>query len=107
MSRGCAVASQEALPGIFDLAEHVFYTGTSETVSTGDKLVHGQQGKVMGPGTGNLKGKGLAMRFPGNKANVGCLLTELSRSPPVSGATTCHIALILYYYYPTAMGTAT
>ena len=99
--------SQEALPGIFDLAEHVFYTGANQTTSNGDKLVHGQQGEVMGPALSEShKGKGLSMRFPGNKGNVECLLTSLSRSPPVSGATSCHIALVLHHYYPTAMGTA-
>ena len=62
----------------------------------------------MGPVmSGSKKGKEPAMRFPGNKDNLECLLTELSRSPPVSGATTCHIALVLHYYSPIAMGTAT
>ena len=101
------MASQEALPGIFDMAEHVFYTGTSQTFPDGNKLVHGQQGEVMGPASESHKGKGLAMHFSGNKVNVECLLTSLSRSPPVSGATTCHIALVLHHYYPIAMGTAT
>ena len=108
MSRACAVASQEALPGIFDMTEHVFYTGANETFPNGDKVVHGQQGEVMGPATSeSYKGKGLSIRFPGNKGNVECRLPSLSWSPPVSGATTCHIALVLYYYYPIAMGTAT
>ena len=104
------MASQEALPGIFNLTEHVFYTGPNYTFPNGDKLVHGQQGEVMGPAMlESLKGKGLSIRFPGNKANVltECFLTELSRSPPVSGATTCHIAMVLHHYYPIAMGTAT
>ena len=108
MSRACAVASQEALPGIFNMTEHVFYTGANHTASSGNKVVHGQQGEVMGPATSeSYKGKGLAIRFPGNKGNVACWLTELSRSPPVSGATTCHIAMVLHHYYPIAMGTAT
>jgi hypothetical protein len=88
------------------MAEHVYFTGTSQTFSSGDKVVHGQQGEVMGPGTGDEKSTHLAIRFPGNKGNVECPLTKLSRSPPVSGATTCHIALILHYYSPIAMGTA-
>jgi hypothetical protein len=106
LSRACAVASQEALPGIFDMAEHVFYTGDNHTFPDGDKYVHGQQGEVMGPGTGDEKSTYLAMGFPGNKGYVECLLTELSPSPPVSGVTTCHIALVLHHYYPTAMTTA-
>ena len=99
---------QGPLPGKYEMAEHVVYTGTSQTFPSGNKLVHGQQGEVMGPVMSeSFKGKGLSIRFPGIKVNVECLLTELSRSPPVSGATTCHIALVLHYYYPIAMTTAT
>ena len=95
------------MPGIFNMTEHVFYTGDNYTSPNGEKMVHGQQGEVMGPATAeSLKGKGLAIRFPGNKGYVECFLTDLSRSPPVSGATTYHIALVLHHYYPIAMGTA-
>jgi hypothetical protein len=108
LSRACAVASQEAMPGIFNMTEHVFYTGDNYTSPNGEKMVHGQQGEVMGPATSEShKGKGLCIRFPGNTLNVNCLLTQLSRSPPVSGATTCPIALVLHHYYPIAMGNAT
>ena len=74
------------LPGGYEVGEKVFYTGTSQTVSTGDKLVHGQQGEVVGPGTGSKRteGKGVSMRFPGNKVDIGCLLTEVraASAPP-------------------------
>ena len=83
LSGACAVVSQEALPGIFKMAEHVYFTGSSWTAPNGDKMVHGQQGEVVGPARGSLVGRGLEIRFPGNKGNVGCLLTKLSRSPPV------------------------
>ena len=52
----------------------------SKTISTGDKLVHGQQGEVVGPATGEkTKGKGVAVLFPGNKQSVRCYLTEVRR----------------------------
>ena len=77
------------LPNGYKLGDKVFYTGTSQTFPTGDKLVHGQQGEVVGPVLGEIhKGKGVAVRFPGNKGNIGCFLTSgrrLSRvrSPPL------------------------
>eukprot|EP00964_Phaeocystis_antarctica_P158531 scaffold129219_cov66-Phaeocystis_antarctica.AAC.5 len=46
----------------------------------------------MGPATGSKRteGKGLFLLFPGNKVNVGCLLTEVSRLRATSTATpTC------------------
>ena len=95
LSRACAVVSQEALPGIFKMAEHVYFTGSSWTAPNGDKLLHGQQGEVVGPARAEShKGKGLEICFPGNKGNIECLLTNLSRSPPVRSATSCHIALL-------------
>ena len=70
------------------MGEKVFYTGASQTVSTGNKLVHGQQGEVTGPVLGeNTKGKGVLVRFPGNKGNSGCLLTEVRRLRAASAAT--------------------
>ena len=43
------------------------------------RLVHGEQGEVMGPF--NDEGE-LEIKFPNNKGNVACPLDELSRSPP-------------------------
>ena len=66
------------LPGGYKVGEKVFYTGRSETLPSGDKVVHGQQGEVMGPATSvALKGKGVCVLFPGNKGNVQCPLTEV------------------------------
>ena len=46
----------------------------------GDKLVHGQQGKVVGPATlERHKGKGVAVLFSGNKDRVPLFLTEVRR----------------------------
>ena len=67
------------LPGGYTLGEKVFFTGASETISNGDKLVHGQQGEVVGPATLEAhKGKGVAVRFPGNKGNIDCFLCFLT-----------------------------
>ena len=79
--------SQAPLPGGYELSAELYYIGVSQTADNGDKWVHGAVGEVMGPATAEShKGKGLDMKFAGNKGNVGCLLTNLSRSPPVRGA---------------------
>jgi hypothetical protein len=76
------------LPGGYKVGEKVFYAGTSKTVSKGDKLVHGQQGEVMGPATHvTHRGKGVCVLFPGNKANIECYLTTVRRLRAASAAT--------------------
>jgi hypothetical protein len=69
------------LPGGYTVGEKVFYTGSSQTWDDGDKVAHGQQGEVVGPGTGddgdNIKR--VNVLFPGNKANINCRLTEVRR----------------------------
>jgi len=76
------------LPGGYTLGEKVFFTGASATVPNGDKLVHGQQGEVTGPATlATHKGKGVAVRFPGNKGRIECFLTEVRRLRAASAAT--------------------
>ena len=68
------------LPGGHKVGEKVFFTGTSQTFPSGDKVVHGQQGEVVGPATSeHTKGKGVAVRFPGNKGNIDCFLTQVRR----------------------------
>ena len=58
----------------------MLYTGYSETFASGNKLVHGQQGEVVGPATSEeAKGKGVNVLFPGNKSNVNCYLTTVRR----------------------------
>ena len=60
------------LPGGDKVGEKVFFTGTSQTFPSGNKVVHGQQGEVVGPVTNEAhKGKGVAVRFPGNKQSIG------------------------------------
>ena len=44
------------------VAEKVLFTGASQTISSGNKLVHGQQGEVKGPATfESVKGKGVCV----------------------------------------------
>ena len=76
------------LPGGYTVGEKLFYTGASQTISNGDKLVHGGQGEVMGPGTGErYKGKGVRVLFPGNTDSVNCFLTSVRRLRAASAAT--------------------
>ena len=84
------------LPGGYKVGEKVFFTGASETFPSGDKIMHGQQGEVVGPATSEThKGKGVSVLFPGNKDSVQCLLTEVRRlrasapPPSFSWASTC------------------
>jgi len=73
-------ATPPPLPGGYKVGDKVLFTGASETFSNGDKLVHGHQGEVVGPATlKRHKGNGVAVRFPGNKGDVECLLTQVRR----------------------------
>ena len=76
------------LPGGYKVGEKVFYTELSQTLPSGDKVVHGQQGEVMGPATLEThKGKGVCVRFPGNKFGVNCFLTQVRRLRAASAAS--------------------
>ena len=65
--------------GGYKLGEKVFFTGASKTWDDGDKLVHGQQGEVVGPGTGDEALTHVGVRFPVNKGNIECALTNVRR----------------------------
>lgn len=48
------------------VSDKVYYTGTSETFQSGNRLEHGKQGDVVGPSTSERhrgKGKGVAVLF--------------------------------------------
>jgi len=78
----------QPLPGGYTVGEKVFFTGQSQTLSSGDKLVHGQQGEVVGPVTLEThKSKGVRVLFPGNKQSIFCFLTEVRRLRAASAAT--------------------
>ena len=81
---GCAQVSPP-LPGGYKVGEKVFFTGEGKTWDDGDKRMHGQQGEVVGPTT---TGKGVLVRFPGNKDNIGCNLTQVRRL--YTAAPRCH-----------------
>ena len=65
------------LPGGYTVGEKVFFTGASQTFPSGNKLVHGQQGEVMGPASGDDGDKRVNVFFPGNMGNISCLLSEV------------------------------
>ena len=76
-------APPATLLGGYRVGDEVFYTGSSQTTSTGDRLVYGGKGEVVGPATNEtVKGKGLTVQFPGNPGPVDCFLTTLSRTAP-------------------------
>jgi hypothetical protein len=77
-----------SLPGGYKVGEKVFFTGTSHTFADDDKLVHGQEGEVVGPATNaSVKGKGVALLFPGNTDYVECYLYAVRRLRAASTAT--------------------
>ena len=68
------------LPGGYTVREQVYFTGAGETIKNGDQLEHGKQGEVVGPATfESHKGKGVDVRFPGNKGAISCYLYQVRR----------------------------
>ena len=71
------------LSGGYVVGDKVYYTGTSETFQSGNRLEHGKQGEVVRPATGQRhRGKGVAVLFPSNKGVVDCYLYQARRLPP-------------------------
>ena len=69
------------------VGEQVYFTGSSQTVESGERLEHGKQGEVAGPVTcEKLKGKGVAVLFPGNKRaiNVIDVRRRCHQAPPAA-----------------------
>ena len=65
-----------------DSGERLFFNGVSETLPSGDSLVYGGRGEVLGPGTGkHADGEFLVLHFAGNTEPVPCFLHQLSRLP--------------------------
>ena len=81
-----AQVSREPPPpllGGYTVGEQVYYTGASHTINNGDQLEHGKQGEVVGPATTEShKGKGVTVRFAGNKRVNSCYLTGVCRHAP-------------------------
>ena len=83
-SRAPRFPQDMVLPGGHATKEKLFYTAADYIFPSGNKVEYRAKGVVVGPATlESHKGKGLAMQFPGNKGVVDCLLTQLSRTPPV------------------------
>ena len=83
-----AASDPPPLPGGYKVGEKVFYTGVNKTFPSGNKLVHGQRGEVVGPATSEtLKGKGVAVLFPGNKGGIECYLASVRRFRAAPAAT--------------------
>ena len=80
-----ALAAKAAgpLPGGYAVGEKVFFALGERDGAHGDKVTHGQAGEVKGTATNaSVAGKGVDVMFPGNKGNIACFLTKLSRTPP-------------------------
>ena len=59
------------LPGGYVVGEQVYYTGTTKTFETGDRLENGKQGEVVGPATSEAaEGKGVGVFYPGNTSSA-------------------------------------
>ena len=84
------------LPGGYKVGEKVFFTGASETFASGNKLVHGQQGEVMGLATGEDADKRLSLLYPGNKGGINCLLTTVRHLCAASAACAPHTRRCAY-----------
>ena len=60
--------------------EQVYFTGSSETFASGNRVEHGKQGEVVGPAASeSTEGKGVAVHFPGNKDAINCFLGSVRR----------------------------
>ena len=76
-----------SLPGGYKVGDKVFCTAVSQTFPSGDKVIYGQQGEVTGPATVEThKGKGVQVRFPGNKGLFEFYLTTVRRLRAASDA---------------------
>ncbi|EOD34521.1 hypothetical protein EMIHUDRAFT_111217 [Emiliania huxleyi CCMP1516] len=73
------------LPGGHELGDQLYYTGSNQSFESGDKVMHGQQGEVVGPATGEHQGNGLQLLFPGNNGWIECGLASLSHELSLPG----------------------
>eukprot|EP00964_Phaeocystis_antarctica_P085380 scaffold53913_cov67-Phaeocystis_antarctica.AAC.10 len=68
------------LPGGYTVGEQVYFTGTSQTLESDYRLEHGKQGEVVGPAAlESLRGKGVDVRFLGNKGLASCYPIQVRR----------------------------
>ena len=55
----CLSREKTPLPGGHEAGDQLYWTGLNQSFESGDKLVHGQQGEVVGPATGEHQSIGL------------------------------------------------
>jgi len=70
------------LPGGHRLGDRLYYTGVNKSFKSGNKLMYGQQGAVVGPATDKHQGNGLKLQFPGNRSSQSVNIASLSRDDP-------------------------
>ena len=71
------------LPGGYRVGDTVFYAAPNETFPSGDRVLYGEEGEIVGPATSEThKDNGVAVKFSANTGAVNCYLTQLSRTPP-------------------------
>ena len=69
-----------SLPGGFTVGEKIYFSGKPWKAPNGDKLEYGAKGEVVGPATkAELAGKGVSVKFPGNRTGINCFAHQLSR----------------------------
>ena len=72
------------IPGGYVLGDKVYYIAENYRFNNGDRLVHGEQGRVMEPAKGVPKGRVL-VDFPNNKQGAPIPPIQLSKPPPLPG----------------------
>ena len=75
-------------PTQYIFGEEVFYLGASEEFASGNRIVHGGKGTVVGlAGCHPVRGRRVRVLFPGNEGVIICSPEDLSRAgpPPLPG----------------------
>ena len=76
-----ATEGQPSIAGSCASGDAMHYSADNKTLASGNKLVYGQLGEVIGPDPNDADR--VTMKFPGNPGIVACLVTQLSKEPPV------------------------
>ena len=88
----------EALPGGFKAGELVNFTGSSETLGTGDRITHGEQCEVLGYSTGDDDDQPfLTVKFANALQKSRIRLGHLSRAPPPPLPGGFHVRETLFF----------
>ena len=68
-------------PERYEKGHGAYFVGRNQTFPSGNKLEYGQRGTVAGPATGQWKGKGVRVQFPGNKGPLNVYFDSVRRTP--------------------------